>query len=283
MVFREKRELLALYNAVNGTDYDNPDDLEIVTLENAVYMNMKNDLAFLIEASLHLYEHQSTVTPNLPLRDLFYVAREYERLTAEKSLYTSAIVKIPTPRFLMFYNGTDEQPDCQVLKLSDAYAQKVEEPELELKVMMLNINIGHNAALLEKCKTLKDYSIYVERVRQYAKEMPKEEAVDKAVDTCIKDGILADFLTKYKAEARSMSIFEYDEEREMELIRQAEFEKGKAYGKAEGRAEGASKKETNIIMHMYENNFTLDQIALATAKTPEEVEEIIKKSELVLA
>jgi predicted transposase YdaD len=113
--------------------------------------------------------------------------------------------------------------------------------------------------------------------------MPKEEAVDKAVDTCIKDGILADFLTKYRAEARSMSIFEYDEEKEMELIRQAEFEKGEAYGKAEGRAEGASKKETNIIMHMYENNFTLDQIALATAKTPEEVEEIIKKSELVLA
>jgi hypothetical protein len=159
MVFREKRELLALYNAVNGTDYDNPDDLEIVTLENAVYMNMKNDLAFLIEASLHLYEHQSTVTPNLPLRDLFYVAREYERLTAEKSLYTSAIVKIPTPRFLMFYNGAEEQPDCQVLKLSDAYEQKVEEPELELKVTMLNINIGHNAELLEKCKTLKDYSV----------------------------------------------------------------------------------------------------------------------------
>jgi predicted transposase/invertase (TIGR01784 family) len=260
--------------------------LEIVTLENAVYMNMKNDLAFLIEASLHLYEHQSTVTPNLPLRDLFYVAREYERLTAEKSLYTSAIVKIPTPRFLMFYNGTDEQPDCQVLKLSDAYEQKVEEAELELKVTMLNINIGHNAALLEKCKTLKDYSIYVERVRQYAKEMPKEEAVDKAVDTCIKDGILADFLTKYKAEARSMSIFEYDEEKEMELIRQAEKEVGRDEGIAEGerrgRIEGERQGKAEIILNMHKNNFTLEQIALATAKTPEEVEEIIKKSELVL-
>jgi hypothetical protein len=285
MVFREKRELLALYNAVNGTDYNNPDDLEIVTLENAVYMNMKNDLAFLIEASLHLYEHQSTVTPNLPLRDLFYVAREYERLTAEKSLYTSAIVKIPTPRFLMFYNGTEEQPDCQVLKLSDAYEQKVEEPELELKVTMLNINIGHNAALLEKCKTLKDYSIYVERVREYAKEMPKEEAVDKAVDTCIKDGILADFLTKYKAEARSMSIFEYDEEREMELIRQAEFEKGEAYGKAEGRVEGERRgraaDRAEIILNMHQNNFTLEQIALATANTPEEIKEILKNAELM--
>jgi hypothetical protein len=282
MIFREKRELLALYNAINGTGYENPDDLEIVTLENAVYMNMKNDLAFLIEASLHLYEHQPTVTPNLPLRDLFYVAREYERLTAEKSLYTSAIVKIPTPRFLMFYNGTDEQPDCQVLKLSDAYEQEVEEPELELKVTMLNINIGHNAALLEKCKTLKDYSIYVERVRQYAKEMPKEEAVDKAVDTCIKDGILADFLTKYKAEARSMSIFEYDEEREMELIRQAEFEKGEAYGKAEGERQGRVEEKNEIILNMHKNNFTLEQIALATAKKPEEIQAIIKGAELAM-
>jgi hypothetical protein len=249
-------------------------------------MNMKNDLAFLIEASLHLYEHQSTVTPNLPLRDLFYVAREYERLTAEKSLYTSAIVKIPTPRFLMFYNGMEEQPDCQVLKLSDAYEQKVEEPELELKVTMLNINIGHNAALLEKCKTLKDYSIYVERVRQYAKEMPKEEAVDKAVDTCIKDGILADFLTKYKAEARSMSIFEYDEEKEMELIRQAEKEVGIAEGERRGRIEGErqgrAEEKNDIILNMHKNNFTLEQIALATAKTPEEIKEILKNAELML-
>jgi hypothetical protein len=270
MVFREKRELLALYNAVNGTDYDNPDDLEIVTLENAVYMNMKNDLAFLIEASLNLYEHQSTVAPNMPLRDLFYVTREYEKLTADKSLYTSVQVKLPTPRFIVFYNGAEKQPERQVLKLSDAYEQMVDEPELELKVTVLNINSGNNAELLEKCKTLKDYSLYVERVREYAKEMPKEEAVDKAVDTCIKDGILADFLTKYRAEARSMSIFEYDEEREMELIRQAEKEAGRAEEKNE------------IILNMYQNNFTLEQIALATAKTPEEIQAIIKGAELAM-
>jgi hypothetical protein len=286
MVFREKRELLALYNAVNGTAYDNPDDLEIVTLENAVYMNMKNDLAFLIEASLHLYEHQSTVTPNLPLRDLFYVAREYERLTADKSLYTSVQVKLPTPRFIVFYNGAEKQPERQVLKLSDAYEQRVDEPELELKVTVLNINSGNNAELLEKCKTLKDYSIYVERVREYAKEMPKEEAVDKAVDTCIKDGILADFLTKYKAEARSMSIFEYDEEREMELIRQAEFEKGEAYGKAEGRAEGKAEgraeEKNQIVLNMHRKNYSPKEISEIIDMSEEEVEAIIHERETVL-
>jgi predicted transposase/invertase (TIGR01784 family) len=191
-------------------------------------------------------------------------------------------VKLPTPRFIVFYNGAEKQPERQVLKLSDAYEQRVDEPELELKVTVLNINSGNNAELLEKCKTLKDYSLYVERVREYAKEMPKEEAVDKAVDTCIKDGILADFLTKYKAEARSMSIFEYDEEKEMELIRQAEKEAGIAEGERRGRIEGERQGKAEIILNMHKNNFTLEQIALATAKTPEEVEEIIKKSELVL-
>jgi predicted transposase YdaD len=119
--------------------------------------------------------------------------------------------------------------------------------------------------------------------------MPKEEAVDKAVDTCIKDGILADFLTKYRAEARSMSIFEYDEEKEMELIRQAEFEKGEAYGKAEGERQGRIEGErrgraadrAEIILNMHQNNFTLEQIALATANTPEEIKEILKNAELM--
>jgi hypothetical protein len=156
------------------------------------------------------------------------------------------------------------------LKLSDAYEQKVEEPELELKVTMLNINIGHNAALLEKCKTLKDYSIYVERVRQYAKEMPKEEAVDKAVDTCIKDGILADFLTKYKAEARSMSIFEYDEEKEMELIRQAEKEAGRAEEKNE------------IILNMHRKNYSPKEISEIIDMSEEEVKAIIYSQEPAL-
>ena len=87
MLFQEKEALLSLYNAVGQTDYKDASQLEIVTLENAIYMNMKNDLAFLINLELNLYEHQSTWNPNMPLRDLFYVAKEYEQLIRKETLY----------------------------------------------------------------------------------------------------------------------------------------------------------------------------------------------------
>lgn len=238
MIFREKKELLSLYNAVNGTDYDNPEELEITTLENAIYMNMKNDVSFVLQTELNLYEHQSTFSPNLPLRDLFYIARELEKLTAQSSLYSSVQVKIPTPRFVIFYNGTAEQPERRILKLSDAYEKLVEEPELELKVLMLNINRGKNCEIMEKCRSLKEYMLYVAKVRDYTAAEGIEAAVDRAINECIGEGILKDFLLKNKAEAVQMSIFEYDEEREKELLKKAYLEEGRQSGRKEGRKEG---------------------------------------------
>ena len=107
MIFREKRNLLQLYNALNGTNYTEETDLEIVTLENAIYMNMKNDVAFLLSDRLNLYEHQSTYNPNMPLRDLFYICREYKKLVGQESLYSSTKIQIPSPRFVVFYHGID--------------------------------------------------------------------------------------------------------------------------------------------------------------------------------
>ena len=246
MVFREKDKLLSLYNAVNKSHYTNPDELEIVTLENAIYMNMKNDLAFLIDDCLNLYEHQSTVNPNMPLRDLIYVAKEYRRIIAEETLYSSEPIKLPTPKFIVFYNGTTKQPEKQVLKLSDLYTEVDDEVELELKVTVLNVNAGYNGEILEACQTLKEYSSYVNKVRTYVKEMELEKAVDCAIDECIKENVLKEFLIKYRAEAKAVCIFEYDEEREIELIKKAErraarkqgLEEGRAKGLEEGRAEG---------------------------------------------
>lgn len=121
MLFSDKKNLLSLYNAVNSRDYTNPDDLEIVTLENAIYMGMKNDLAFIIDTNLYLYEHQSTYNPNMPLRDLFYISSEYQKMLDQKSLYSSSLQKIPTPNFIEFYNGSD--PVCDVFehRLSSAF------------------------------------------------------------------------------------------------------------------------------------------------------------------
>lgn len=234
LLFRDKKNLLSLYNALNHTNYTDAEQLAIVTLENAIYMNMKNDLAFIFEDSLCLYEHQSTYNPNMPLRDLFYITKELSGMIDEKKLYGSKQVKIPTPRFIVFYNGTKEQPEKQVLKLSEAFESPLETPELELIVTMLNINLGNNQELLDTCGVLREYMLYVTKVRTYMKEKILEEAVEQAIDECIKEDILREFLLKNKREAMEVCIFEYDEEATIQYIRECEFSQGKAEGKAEG-------------------------------------------------
>ena len=227
MLFSDKKNLLSLYNAVNSRDYTNPDDLEIVTLENAIYMGMKNDLAFIMDSYLNLYEHQSTYSPNMPLRDLFYIAKELQGQVNHRDLYRNTLIKIPTPRFLVFYNGSEEQAEKKYLRLSDAFQKSMDDPDLELVVTMLNINLGKNKKLLEQCQTLKEYAIYVKKVRTYAKSMKNvEEAVDRAVTECINEGILREFLLQNRKEAVEMSIFEYDEEAVFEIVRKDEYEKG---------------------------------------------------------
>ena len=238
MLFNEKENLLSLYNAVNRSSYTEVDDLEITTLENAVYTNYKNDVSFIFGFELMLYEHQSTVNPNMPLRDLIYVTNILQGLTTEDNLYGSELIRLPSPKFVVFYNGTDFQPTQQVLRLSDAFLQKQEQPELELAVTVYNINWGYNQELMEACRLLAEYAQYVNQVRQFAEEMPFAEAVENAVDYCIGHDILADFLTKNRAEAIAVSIFEYDEEKHLNKEREAAYQKGKYEGHKEGREKG---------------------------------------------
>ena len=247
MIFREKKELLSLYNAVNGTFYTNAEDLEIVTLENAIYMNMKNDLAFIMDSYLNLYEHQSTYSPNMPLRDLFYIAKELQGQVDHRELYRNTLIKIPTPRFLVFYNGSEEQAEKKYLRLSDAFQKSMDDPDLELVVTMLNINLGKNRKLLEQCQTLKEYAIYVKKVRSYAKSMKVEEAVDCAVTECINEGILREFLLQNRKEAVEMSIFEYDEEAVFEIVRKDEYEKGLQEGIQEGVIAGKAEAIIELL------------------------------------
>lgn len=230
MLFSEKEQLLSLYNAMAGTDYTDPDELIITTLENAIYINMKNDLAFMINSMLFMFEHQSTDSPNMPLRNLFYVARELQMLVHEKALYSTKRVMIPAPNFIVFYNGPDRDWGRKTLKLSDSYEVAQEEPRLELMVTVININMSKQDELLKKCKPLREYAEYVEKVRKYAKIMNIEEAVDKAVKESIREGILADFLQRNREEAMKVSMFEYDPERAIQLIREDEREIGREEG-----------------------------------------------------
>ena len=254
MLFSDRKNLLSLYNAVNQKHYTDPEDLEIVTLENAIYMEMKNDLAFIIDTNLYLYEHQSTYNPNMPLRDLFYISNEYQKLLDKKSLYSSSLQKIPAPNFIELYNGTDTLSDFSEHRLSSAFENLSGEPKLELIVTVLNINEGHNALLMEHCQTLKEYSQYVAKVRKYAAGMPLDQAVEYAVDECIKENILADFLRKNRAEVISMSIFEYDKEEEEKKLRKAEFEAGREAGFLEGQKHAALQSSIESAKRMLKSN-----------------------------
>ena len=234
----DRKNLLSLYNAVSGAHYDDPEKLEIVTLENAIYMGMKNDLAFIIDTDLFLYEHQSTYNPNMPLRDLFYISSEYQKLVDKKSLYSSVLQKIPAPQFIVFYNGTEKEKDSWVNHLSEAFENLSGAPKLELEVLTININEGHNSELMEQCQTLREYAQYVACVRRYAKEFELNEAVKLAVDECIRNNILSEFLRANKSEVIAMSIFEYDKEEEERKLRKAEYEAGVAAGMKDGMKAG---------------------------------------------
>ena len=272
MLYLDKVELLSLYNAVNGTDYTDVDSLEINTLQNAIYMKMKNDVSFLFNFQVNLYEHQSTVNPNMPLRDLFYVADLLQNYVKDCNLYARSLIKIPAPRFIVFYNGKEKQPERRVHKLSDAFCKKQKEPELELKVTVLNINAGNNAELLGKCKTLREYMQYVERVRGYAATMSIDEAVERAITECIREGILAEFLKRNRAEAKKVSIYEYNEELHLATVRQEGYEDGLSEGLAQGITQGI----TQSIVELLEDLGTISESVKETIETQEDIEMLRK-------
>ena len=246
MLFREPENALSLYNALNGTNYMDSSQITFNMLDNAIYMAMQNDISFLIMNEVNLYEHQSTYNLNMPLRDLFYVAELLQVYVKDQSLYSSKLIKLPTPHFVVFYNGIERKPEKRILRLSEAFEVPTDDPELELKVTILNINPKMNEELKGKCPVLKQYTQYVEQVRYNSANMPLEQAVEEAIEYCVRHDILKDFLLKQRAEVVKMSIFEYDEEREIELIRRDEREIGEQIGKEIGQKIGeeiGAKKE----------------------------------------
>ncbi len=220
---RNQENALSLYNAINNTNYTIEDGFEFNILEDVIYMKMKNDVSFLIGTSLNLYEHQSTYNPNMPLRGFLYFADLYRKLIPEnEKLYSSQLIKIPNPKFVVFYNGTSSKvEDIMKLQLSDAFYEKDETREFEWTATMININIGHNKELFKKCMILEHYSLFIHRVREYNNTMKSlEDAIKKATEDCIKEGILKDILENQTKEAFNMVLTEFDEEKYEAMIRE---------------------------------------------------------------
>ena len=234
--------LLSLYNALNDRDYQDTDGLVINTLENAIYMSMNNDVSCIVDNHMVLFEHQSSVNPNMPLRGLLYLSREYDAYAEKAGLnrFGKRLEKIPTPKYFVLYNGIDRMPDRSVLRLSDAFMHPDPEAALECTAIVLNINVGHNRELMEACRVLWEYSMFVDISRRELNAgktdgRSRTQCMSDAIDKCTRQGIMEDFLRKHKAEVIGMYLEEYNEEETMQMFREEGWEDGRENGIAFGK------------------------------------------------
>ena len=241
IIFEDKKELLSLYNALTGKNYQNPDELEINTIDDVIYMHLKNDMSFILDDWQNLFEQQSTFNPNQPLRGFFYFADLYKVKYFGKKIYSTRLLKIPTPQYIVFYNGTTNMPDKKELRLSDAFQQPTTQPDIEVVAHMLNINYGHNKELMERCRKLKEYAQFIDIIRHYLKEnehWSNEQAISKAIDDCIQNNILRDILQKERLRVMASILSEFDEVGYKEMIRQEAYEDAYEEGHEAGLEEG---------------------------------------------
>ncbi|MCD8369948.1 MAG: hypothetical protein LUC94_06425, partial [Clostridiales bacterium] len=257
-IFRIPENLLSLFNALNGTAWTDADQLEIHAIAGVIYICIHGDLVFVWMNRMNLWEHQSTWNPNMPARGLLYFAQAYQRYVVMHSvnLLSKGLKKLPFPQYFVFFNGLEEEADRRILKFSDAFigmGQITNQdgvpliPALEIQAVMININLGRNEALMKECPVLREYAQFVAKTREnIGRHLSAEEAVKKAVNDCINEGILRDLLISWKAEDINMIIEEFTEEEMWELnMKEIEEEatakgmaKGMEIGRAEGRTEG---------------------------------------------
>ena len=270
MLYRDKRNLLELYNALNNSDYTNVDDLQVTTLNGGSYMKYKNDASFLLCMSLYMFEQQSSKNPNMPLRFLHYVSDVFRELFSNSMLHRRSMIKIPVPHFVTFYNGLEKWiEDEDEIRLSDMYEIPTDNPELELKVRVININ--KDVHILNKCKTLRDYMTFVNKVR-FKMGVEGDDvriAVTEAIDECIDEDILVDFFEQHREEVVEVSIYDYDEEEVRRVLAEeyaqeyaqkvAKEVSEKAF--AEGEQSGRQLNLINQVIKKVKKSKTLETIA----------------------
>ena len=264
MLLEDRARALDVYNAMAGTAYTDPEIIEIHTLESGVSLTVHNDASFVVsmDSVLNIYEHQSTYNPNMPLRELIYFVTIIKKLVENRYLLSHKLVKIPTPKFAVFYNGDKTRPEREVLKLSDAYENWSDEPQLELMCTVYNINPGNNEDLKKRSRTLREYMIFVGYVNENLAKAKKgdkdyETAIRDAVNRCIVENILKDFLLERREDVQKSMMFDLTYEKQMENAKQEWFNDGVE----EGRAEGTVRYLVTSVVKKVQKNKTLDQIA----------------------
>ena len=237
---KAKENFLSLYNALHDTALEDTEQLKNIRLDQVLYMTFYNDVSYLVgNKIIVLAEHQSTINPNMPLRCLEYVSRLYETLFESKEKYSRKLLNVPTPEFYVFYNGEEPFPCDKTLKLSDAFIEKTTETSLDLIVKVININRQNRHPILEKCKTMQEYSIFVETVRKW-KEIDTQNGFQKAVEECISNDILREYLKRKTKEVLNMLLAEYDYETDIAVQRAEEREIAFAEGAYQNKLETAA-------------------------------------------
>lgn len=265
MIMEDKNNALQVYNALNGSNYNDPEQVEIEKLESGISLTIRNDCAFIVDMSLNIYEHQSSYNPNMPLRSLIYFTSYIRQLTQNRDLFSSSVVKIPTPHFAVFYNGTKDRPPREIVKLSMSYEKPTDEPELELICSVYNINPGKDEELLEKCPVLYEYMQFIEAVRTYEAD-GMAEPIKRAIDHCIKNHILEEFLKEHREEVlKVMTIDMTFEKREALMHEEIEQERRRADEQAK-RADEQAKRADEQKKRADAANLRADAIAAEFAK-----------------
>ena len=274
---QSKKWRLDLYNALRGTNYTDPNALELNTIENVIYLTMRNDVSFLVDSQMTLFEQQSTFNPNMPLRGLMYFAQLYQMHLAKQGrhLFRTSIVKIPNPQFIVLYNGTRETGDREFLKLSDAFEKEDKSGRYEWTAELININPNHNQALQKKCKPLYDYVRYVSRVKENKKKgMSLREAVDDAIEWAIKEDLLDGFFRIQKEAILANSLTEFDEEEFIRDIHQEGYDEGFSNGISQGISQGIRQNAVENAKNLLAMNLlTHEQIAQAVGLPLEKVKD----------
>lgn len=279
MLMEEKENALQVYNALNGSNYTEPELIEMQTLENGISLSIRNDAAFIVNMNLEIYEHQSTYNPNMPLRGLIYFTDIIKKRIKDsnRDLLGRTLIKIPNPHFVVFYNGKENRPPVQTLRLSDAFENKEDNPMLDLECTVYNINSGKNENLLANCEVLNNYMIFIDKVREF-NQLGREEPITEAIEWCIRNDILADFLRRRGDEVKKAMTIDMTWEHREEIIRAEEREAGRAEGIEAGRAEGIetgrAEGQADIINNMIVNGMSIEAISGVTGLSVEEIEKL---------
>lgn len=266
MLLEEPENALQVYNALNGSDYEDKSLVKMKAIEGGIALSVKNDASFIVGSEINMYEHQSSYNPNMPLRHLFYISDILEEMTRGRDLYSRKKINIPLPHFVVFYNGMEKRPAQETLRLSELFEKHTDEPELELICTVYNINPDYGEEILKKCGILNEYTMFVETIREgLVTGSSLEDAINKAIDICLERGILKDLLQKRRDEVTRITMIDMTFETREKLIRQESYEDGIEQGIEQ------------VIVHMLKRGKTISEVAELCGYSEEFVREAEKR------